>query len=259
MDLLDARATAAMLAAAKPDCIIHAAASHAWRRGEALNAANDELAMGRNLLALIGRMEPRPALVCVGSAAEYGDQGEDPIAEDAALKAISAYGKAKVTLGRAFQEACSQAGVPLVWARCFNLIGSGQPDSAPVANWARQIAMAEDGGEIKVGSLNVKRDFIDVRDAADTLLDLAEKAEEAAGAVNVCSGIGVELREALEPMIQLSGKKIDIANDPELESADSPAVVVGSTERLVTLLGKLKLMPLEQSLKDALADWGLAV
>jgi GDP-4-dehydro-6-deoxy-D-mannose reductase len=255
LDLLDAAAVGAVVGGFRPECIVHAAASSSWRRGEPLEAAKDELAMGRNLLEAIGRLQPRPALVCVGSAAEYGDQGDGPIAEDAPPRPGSDYGRSKVTLGGAFTEACGQAGVPLVWTRCFNLLGPGQPPSAPVANWARQVAAATDGGSVRTGSLDVVRDFIDVRDAAEILLALGERAVEAAGIINVCSGKGVALRDVLDRLIELGGKRIEVVTDLALTSPDTPASAVGSTNRLDQLLDSRELRPLDQSLSDVLEDW----
>jgi GDP-4-dehydro-6-deoxy-D-mannose reductase len=255
LNLFDVAAVAQAMTEVGPDCVIHAAASSAWQRGEVLTGANDELAMGGSLLTAIGRMQAPPALVCIGSAAEYGDLGADPIPEDARPEPISDYGKSKVTLANAFTQACADTNVPLVWARCFNLLGPAQPPSASVANWARQIAAADDGGDVRVGSLDVVRDFIDVRDAARMVLALADQATEAAGVVNVCSGKGVALREALRRMIELSGKQIEIVDDPELTESGSPPAVVGSTKRLEQLLGPSALIPLDQSLTDTLEDW----
>jgi GDP-4-dehydro-6-deoxy-D-mannose reductase len=105
---------------------------------------------------------------------------------------------------------------------------------------------------LRVGNLNVRRDFLDVRDVVHAYLTLMESGEERA-VYNVCSGEDRSLLAIVEQLVRLSGTGARIEEDPErFRPADIP-VLVGDPSRLRSL-GWEPRIPLDRSLGDVLED-----
>jgi GDP-4-dehydro-6-deoxy-D-mannose reductase len=155
-------------------------------------------------------------------------------------------------LERAFISTPLVGQVRTIFTRSFNHVGPGQGDDAPIAAWTRQLAEAEaaGGGVVKTGRLDVRRDFLDVRDVADAYLDLV--LSEGEGIVNVCSGTAILLADVAEMLLRLVAVPISLERDPALHRPIDPPVVVGDPTRLERLTRFRPRIPLEQSLADVL-------
>ena len=119
---------------------------------------------------------------------------------------------------------------------------------------AMRIARAERDGvdEIPVGSLDAVRDLSDVRDVvrAYRLLALAGEAGEV---YNVCSGIGVSIREIADTLLAHATRPIRLVTDPALvRPVDAPRMV-GDNTRLRERTGWTPEIPLARTLADVLA------
>lgn len=259
VELLDTGATAEVVRGAGPGAVIHLAGVAQRRAVELERAVREEVAMARNVLeAVTGLRHERPVLF-VGSAAEYGDPGPEPVREDREPAPLSAYGRAKAAAFHAVMGSRAGPAAHPLWARPFNLLGPGQGPAGPVANWARQLAGAGAGKlELRVGSLDVVRDFLHVRDAARALVALAVGEAPAGTVVNVCSGVGVRLGDALDELVSLSGREVSVREDPGLVSPDAPPVVVGDPSRLRALIGPQEPVPLRSALAEVLESWPAA-
>ncbi len=209
---------------------------------------------GNVLMAAAEGAQGAPVLI-PGSAAQYGLGARDPLSESAPTTAVSHYGAMKCVLETAALSPPLKGGVRVIWTRSFNHLGPGQGPSAPVANWARQLAEAErmGSGTLLTGRLDVVRDFLDVRDVADAYLQLV--GSDAEGAINVCSGTGTRLRELVQELIQLSSARVSVELDPALERSVDPPAVVGDPLKLRQAIRWAPRIDLQSSLRDVLADW----
>jgi GDP-4-dehydro-6-deoxy-D-mannose reductase len=216
--------------------------------------------MTANVLAAARELAPEAPILVAGSAAQYGLGGPVPLREDALVEPVSAYGAVKCVIERLCTAAPLADALRVVFTRSFNHVGPGQPLYAPVAAWARQVALAEaaGGGVVRTGRLDVRRDFLDVRDVADAYLDLVT-AEDAAGVVNVCSGVGVELADAARRLVALAHERVELEIDPSLLRPLDPTAVVGDPSVLGGLTGFEPTISLDQSLADTLDEWRDAV
>ena len=107
---------------------------------------------------------------------------------------------------------------------------------------------------IRVGNLEPKRDFTDVRDVVRAYHLLMERG--APGQVyNVCSGVGRSIRSVLDALVARSSKKVEIELDPEkLRPATRPcwlATRPASWRRPVWLSERT----FEQMIDDLLGYW----
>jgi len=141
------------------------------------------------------------------------------------------------------EEAVLEAGnVDVVIARLFHLVGPGQPNAFAVASWAQQ--SREFPGPVTVGSLDLERDYLDVRDGAAALVTLAQRGATKQ-AYNVCRGEGVSLRWMFEQVT--GGREAQV--DPERQRTDDPPSIVGDPRKLKALTWTP-----EVSLVDSLAE-----
>ena len=119
-------------------------------------------------------------VLIVGSAEVYGYvRPEDlPIDEGVALRPANPYAVTKIAqdfLGLQYNISYK---MPLIRVRPFNHIGPRQGLGFVVSDFAKQIADIEKGKQepvIKVGNLDAKRDFTDVRDMVKAYTLILEK------------------------------------------------------------------------------------
>jgi GDP-4-dehydro-6-deoxy-D-mannose reductase len=117
----------------------------------------------------------------------YGVPNYIPIDEHHSLSPISEYGKQKLEVERMLLESDKD----VVIARLFNCVSLENPaKNTFLWDWYNQKQ------PIKVGNINVIRDLVLINDAA-MALKLIAKYGQKGEVYNVCSGIGIELKEIL--------------------------------------------------------------
>ena len=252
-DLRDPEVAHSAVATARPRAVIHLASARR-RTDQPWVALADDLLMTGNMVAAIRDLVPGAVMLMPGSAAQYGDGGPRRLREDDPTTALTPYGEAKCVLERACISSPLVGQVRTIFTRSFNHMGPGQRGDAPIAAWARQLAEAEAaaGGVVKTGRLDVRRDFLDVRDVADAYLDLVLSNGE--GIVNVCSGTAVLLADVAELLLRLVAVPVSLERDPALHRAVDLPVVVGNPTRLERLTRFRPRIPLHQSLADVLEE-----
>ncbi|MFG3504264.1 NAD-dependent epimerase/dehydratase family protein [Streptomyces sp. NPDC047821] len=141
-------------------------------------------------------------LVQLGCASEYGpSQPGSSTAEDAVPRPGGPYGVSKL----AATELVLGSGLDAVVLRVFSPVGPGTPAGSPLGRLAEAMrrAMQTGDGELKLGSLGVQRDFVDVRDVARAVH--AASLSAAQGIVNIGTGRAVRLRDAAAVLARVAG------------------------------------------------------
>jgi GDP-4-dehydro-6-deoxy-D-mannose reductase len=260
-DLLDPAAVAACLEQVRPDLIVNAAGdpsvAHSWEQPDEAHALN---AGGvRNLLAAAARTVPAAHLVCLSSAAVYGQPGaeEMPLREDSPPAPVSPYGEAKLAMEELCREAERADGPRIAVVRAFNLIGPGQPPFNAASSLARQVAEAELAAqpvvELRLGNPGAARDLIDVRDAARALVGLSSR--RTAGTFNLCSGRAHTVADQAAGLAAMTPLEVLSRTDPGLARPSDPPLLLGDPGRLREATGFAPEIPLERSLADLLEWW----
>ena len=188
----------------------------------------------------------------VGSGDAYGlvPLAEMPIQETRALKPRSPYSVSKAA-AEALCFQWSQTGpFEVVMARPFNHIGAGQSSNFAVPDFARQIAQVAAGLRapvLRVGNMDVSRDFTDVGDivhAYELLLQQGVNGE----CYNVCSGQEFYLRDLVERLIKLAGVDARLEVDPERFRPAEQARIWGSYDKLHKHTGWRPLISMDETL-----------
>jgi GDP-4-dehydro-6-deoxy-D-mannose reductase len=255
-DILDGAALRRAVAACAPDACVHLAGCAFVPAGTSAPVNMVEVNLMGTLQVLEAFRETRPAarLLVVSSAHVYGN-GPRPaaIVETDPLAPDSFYAVAKAGADTTARLYAAQFGMPVLVSRPFNHIGPGQSPLFVVASFAQQVKAIAAGGEpvIKVGNLDSRRDFTDVRDVARAYRLLLERGRPGS-AYNIASGHLARIGDILQRLCELAGVNPRIVQDAARFRPDRPAPVL-DTARLRSDTGWEPAFSIEQTLRDVLA------
>lgn len=260
-DLLDPASLHQCMAAVRPDLVFHLAASSSvaasWDTPNEVLQVN---AVGTlHLLQAVRQLGLDPVVVLACSAEAYGDvDARDlPIVEQQPFRPLSPYAVSKATVDLLGYQFYRSHGTRVIRLRLFNHVGPRQADRFVVSGFARQIAAIEEGTlppRLKVGNLDARRDFVDVRDVARAYWLAATRAR-AGEAYNVCSGRSRSVREVVDLLLERAARPIEVAHDPSRVRPVELPVLEGSPEKLARATAWRSQIPIEQTLADVLQYW----
>jgi UDP-glucuronate 4-epimerase len=171
--------------------------------------AKDNLVATQRLFEAAARISKR--VVFASSSSVYGDAETYPTTEDLRPKPVSPYGVTKLTCEHLARVYGSSFGLDVIALRYFTVYGPRQRPDMAFTRIAKALA---NGGRFTVlGTGQQSRDFTYVDDAVSaTLLSMEEGR---AGAVyNVGGGTEATLSEIIELGERLSGRALEIVNEP---------------------------------------------
>jgi NDP-hexose 4-ketoreductase len=238
-----------VIAEVAPDAVVNCAGAITGAP-ETLAAANVTGVYTLTKAMLLTRRRPR--LVHLGSAAEYGRAEPGvPVTEQVTARPGAIYGVTKLA-GTRLVELAAAAGLDAVVLRIFNPVGPGaQPASLPgrLAGELRQAS--RHGTDVRLGSLDGVRDFVDVRDVADAAFAAATAAALPHAVLNIGSGRGVPVAAMVKQFLAISGCTAVVHEDAQ-GPARSPDITWQQADisRAVADLGWMPHRDLAESLTD---------
>lgn len=250
------------IAEIEPEVVIHLAGLTPPAPASELLRVN---AMGTATLLEALRIVGKPVrVVLAGSAAELGPVPVErlPVAEDWACRPSTPYGLSKLMATAA--ALAMPAPMETLVARLFNPIGPGASDRQAFGRFARLLAADDPSADddagadaarlrLPVGDLDARRDFLDVRDAAHALIQLAERGEP--GLVyHIGSGESLRVGDGLAELIRLSGRSVAVIEEAERIDLSAPRDSRADPRRIRDITGWAPTMGWRQSLRD-LWDW----
>lgn len=255
LDITNAAAVGELIAAQTPAAIIHLAAvaepASAFRDRDGSWAVNVDGT--RYIAQAVMRYVPDARLVFAGSAEAYGasfNDGDGSVTEDVALKPMSAYGATKAAADVLLSQMAFD-GLNVVRFRAFNHTGPGQMSAYVVPAFAEQIALIEAEKQspiMKVGNLDARRDFLDVRDVARAYALAAIGRGDKGGVYNLSSGMARSIQSVLDELLSHSNADISVEIDPDrLRPSDVPHAA-GNNSNVRRVLEWQAEIPLEVTL-----------
>jgi GDP-4-dehydro-6-deoxy-D-mannose reductase len=213
----------------------------------------DTVALVRDFLDAL-RVAGREARVLyVSSGHVYAAQPPGVrINEEADLAPRSVYARTKLSAERALAKVALADNAPLIVARVFGLLAPGQPANYVLPAMIRRVRQRD---LHNVPGVSCVRDYLDARDVCRLLARLC-KLPPRTEIVNVCSGVGVTIREVLEEIMRTIAPAEASALAAELTEAparpDDVPSIVGDPSRLTALLGEApRQIPLARTVADA--------
>lgn len=260
-DIADASAMRRVLEETRPDLIFHLAAQSfvptSWTSPGATLDVNIQGQL--NLMEAIRQLGLTCRLQVAGSSEEYGlvHAHELPIREEQPLRPLSPYAVSKVGQDLLAYQYHQSYALDVVRTRGFNHTGPRRGSVFVCSNFAYQIARIEAGLQepvIRVGNLDARRDFTDVRDMVRAYALSLEKGEP--GAVyNICSGRSVSIQEVLDELLELAGIQVKIEHDSARDRPSDVPVLEGSAELFANATGWEPEIPFANTLRDLLHAW----
>lgn len=236
-DLGDRAAVAALMRTEGPGVVFHLAG---LLSGSPEEMRRVNVGCTRNLLDAVSASGHNPTVVVAGSAAEYGavSVGQLPIKESQPLSPLPGYGESKAQQSMLALD-YARTGMDVRVGRIFGILGPGMSTTLFVGSVVQQLAqIAANGGrgEIRVGDLGARRDWLDATDIARALLAIADRGSP--GAVfNICSGSSIAMHELLARLIAAFGVDVEIVREEgRVRTSDIPDSV-GSNLLLRTQTG----------------------
>ncbi|MGV8849429.1 MAG: NAD-dependent epimerase/dehydratase family protein [Propionibacteriaceae bacterium] len=206
------------------------------------------------VLEAVGMFSSVRRVLVASSAFAYGRTPPElqPVQESAALEPLTAYGASKVASEAIALQWSRLTGVDVVISRAFQHTGPGHVGNYALADWAGQLASG--APVIRVGNLDVSRDYLDVRDVVAAYYCLAETGQ-AGGIYNVGSGVPVTMAHLLDGLVEAFGGKARVEVDPaRLRTVDQP-VFYADIRALVADTAWKPRFTLQETLQDLADFW----
>jgi len=260
-DLRDDKISNQVINECKPDVIFHLAAQSSVKISfeNPQETFSDNLFSTLSLLEAVSKLDYEVKTLVISSSEVYGqlEPEECPVDEDHPLMPINPYAVSKAAVDLMAYQYFKAYKTPVYIARAFSHSGPGQKTVGVLSDWAFQIAKIELGltpPVLKVGNLNVQRDYTDVRDVIRAYLDIIEKGKPGKP-YNVCSGRGYKLSDLLEKYRSMAKKDIEVLEDQSrMRPVDIP-ILTGSNKRIKEDTGWEPEIEIETTLSDSLKFW----
>jgi nucleoside-diphosphate-sugar epimerase len=232
-----------------PDYVVHLAAISYVPHGSPEDFYTVNSVGTSNLLKALEPLKGLRKVILASTAQVYAPaDGTDALDETAPLRPASHYACSKLAME--FMAATWTDRLPIVITRPFNYTGAGQPEHFVVPKIVAHHARRE--RSIRLGNLDVSRDFFDVRAVADAYCRLLESPSRT-GVFNICSGTSRSLRSILAEVERLSGWQLEIEQAEALVRSNDAPRVTGSNVRLRREIGALGYMDFTATLSWMLA------
>lgn len=203
------------------EVLVHAA----WHGGP------DHYTSPLNLTCLSGTLNVAAAFAAVGGKrfvgigtfAEY-DASVDLMATDTPLAPNTLYGACKASAFHVLRRFLDTYGVGFAWCRIFNVYGEGlDEDERGLVSYVRGQLRA--GEEVLLTRGDQERDYLHVKDAAEMIVDVALGQQQ--GAVNICSGEAVTVRQLAERIADEYGRRELLRFGARAENPFDPRRAIG--------------------------------
>ena len=245
-----------------PSIIFHLAAltSPADSYKNPSETLTNNISLQVNLFEAVRKSNLLDAKILVVSSADiYGKvKKEDlPIDEDTQLMPTSPYSVSKIAqdfLGLAYFLSYN---LKIIRVRPFNHIGPRQSPQFVVSSFAKQIAEIEKGKRepiLRVGNLDTRRDFINVKDIVVAYVLAIEKGKYG-DVYNIGSGKSYKISDILSMLIDMSHRKIKIEKDESLFRPSDNRELLCDTRKFQKLTSWKPKISIEETLKDTLDYW----
>ena len=197
-------------------------------------------------------------VIATSTSEVYGTAIKTPIDENHPIQAQSPYAASKIAADLFLESYVRSFNVPAVILRPFNTYGPRQSERAVIPSIIRQV-LDDRIKNIKIGSLDTKRDFNYVIDTVEAFISLAKanrKKIEFGGVYNAGNGKAISIENVLKKIVELTGTNKKIIIDKKRIRPKNSEVhnLIASSIKLNKLTNWNPTFTLEEGLQNTI-DW----
>ena len=256
-DILDRDGVFDAISSIRPDYVFHLAAQSlpkvSWENPEKTFQTNVFGTL--YLLDAIRAADINPVVEIFCSSGEYAISKDGmPINEDHPLEPYSPYALSKIAQDQLSALYWKNYQMRIIRVRPFFIIGPRKVGDV-CSDFSRGIVAIERGlaKKLKVGNLDMVRDFLDIQDALTAIYLIAERGVPG-DVYNICSGLGRSIGEIAEGLQKLSEAHIEIETDASLLRRLDEPIKIGDNSKLQEL-GWHPSIDIQNSLALILESW----
>jgi len=268
-DLSDQKKLKETFQAYQIDTVIHFAADSLV--GESvqnpLKYFNNNVKNSLNLIEIMEEFKVKK-IVFSSSAAVYGEPKEIPITEEHPCAPTNPYGETKWIFEKVLQAYHDSKKLNFISLRYFNAAGAdpegglGEDHSQETHLIPLVIRAALDGTSVPVYGTDYNtpdgtciRDYIHVTDLANAHILALRKLEKEkmSGIYNLGNGNGYSVREVIETVKKVTGRKVAAVNSPRRPG--DPARLVASSDKIKKELGWIPKYPDLETIVETAWKW----
>ena len=210
---------------------------------------NANSAMVTNLCEYYLNHDLHPRILLISSGAIYSPDQPMPINEDSEIGLTSPYAVSKV-LNENQATYYRKRGLDCIVARPFNHIGPGQAPGFILPDFYERIR-ENSGNVIKVGNIQTRRDYTDVRDIVNAYVKLIQANRLQYSTYNVCSGKSLSGNDILDQLkTAMNRPEIEFEIDPSLIRPTDIKEIVGNSKRLQEEVDWMPTFTINQTIAD---------
>jgi UDP-glucose 4-epimerase len=249
LDLRDGPTLRQALEEIAPESIVHLAAMHYIPSVEDAPTLASEINVGGTKMLLDAlASNPPKVFVFASTAAVYPDRS-GPIAESCAPAPIDLYGRTKLEGERLIAGFAADTRTRRIIARIFNVIGTRETNPHVVPEVVEQLRTQ--AGPVRLGNLQTRRDYTDVRDVATALHHLL-MAPPDADTFNIGSGQSTSVADLVRAAEAVLGQPIEVEVEHRRLRAQDRAELVADATLLQQTTGWRPTRPLRETLAELL-------
>jgi len=240
-DILNIKDLEIELMLIRPEYCIHLAGIAFTQHSDICQLYNVNLMGTLNILSVFSRSNFDVKSVLLASSGMMYQHGNDGILDESTpVDPHNHYSASKLAMEYAaniFRDS-----LPLIIARPFNYTGVNQSANFLIPKIVNHFKAKK--SVLKVGNTDVYREFNDVRDVASIYVDLILDVSSNPSPINICSGVGICVRDVISLCEQISGFSPKIEVDLRYVREGEPYKVIGDhtlLEKLVPLKSRFNI------------------
>ncbi len=260
-DVLNRERLLSVIKDINPDAVVHLAGQtrvhDSWNNPAKTMQLNTLSSI--NVLDAVSYLNKEVRLLFIGSSEQYGMISAENkfVDENIPTKPVNPYGISKQAQEDLILSLAHKRNMDVVLTRSFNHIGPGQKIGMVIPDFASSIVKIEKHIQepiIRVGNLNLKRDFTDVRDVVKAYL-LLIKYGHSGEIYNVGNGKSYLIRSLLDYMIELSEMEITIEIDVnKFRPIDIPELICNN-KKIYEHCNWLPKIDIKKTLEETVHYW----
>lgn len=242
----DAGGVAALISDFQPDVVIHCAAISSVISSQTPEYYMSNTVGTENILKSISNNEKTCRFIFISTAGVYGNQDVEILHEELCPKPVHHYGMSKFCSERLVKNYKDVIDYTII--RPFNIIGENQDASFIVPKLSRAFAARDP--VIRLGNLDVYRDYLDIREASQIICHITFRPEAIGETYNLCSGKPTSLNELLDLFRRFTGHDIKVEVAPEFVRKNEVWRLIGDATKLKALIGDaVSSIPMEECIQ----------